>query len=93
MRTEALAKKRMEMPILVINDPVDVDVRVDILNAGADDWFAAPAASDEVIARLYAILRRGTGAFSVVLQAAAVSFDICSRSVSVRGENIRLTAR
>lgn len=86
-------KNGMEMPILVINDPVDVGVRVDILNAGADDWLAAPAASDEVIARLYAILRRGTGAFSAVLQAGAVSFDICSRFVTVRGKNIRLTAR
>lgn len=86
-------KNGMDMPVLVINDPADVSARVDILNAGADDWLAAPAASAEVIARLYAILRRGTGSYSAVLKAGAVSFDTCNRSVTLRGENIKLTAR
>lgn len=86
-------KKGIDIPILVISNPVVVRARVDILNAGADDWLVSPAVSDEIIARLHAILRRGTWSSAAVLQAGEVSFDTGSRLVTVRGESIRLTAR
>ena len=86
-------KNGMVMPVLVISDPAEVCVRVAVLNAGADDWLASPAAPLEVIARIQAILRRGTASPASVLQAGSVAFDIGSQSVMLRGENVRLTKR
>lgn len=46
------------IPIAVISEDAAVDTKVDMLEAGADDYMTKPYATKELVARLHAMLRR-----------------------------------
>jgi two-component system response regulator MprA len=50
----------MRVPILMLTAKVEVDARVEGLDAGADDYLAKPFELDELLARLRALLRRSS---------------------------------
>src|SRR5262249_40360027 len=66
--------------------------RVAGLDAGADDYLVKPFAPEELLARIRALLRRGTVA-GEVLAFDDLSFDVESRSASRGGREIALSAR
>ena len=49
-----------QMPLMVISPRTDLSTKVRILDLGADDYLEEPFASEELIARLRCIIRRGT---------------------------------
>jgi len=49
------------MPVLVGTNVADLDRRIGALDAGADDFLLKPYASDELLARVRALLRRPPG--------------------------------
>jgi DNA-binding response OmpR family regulator len=63
------------------------------LNAGADDYLAKPFESDELLARLRAILRRHRGVSSNVLRVGDLVFDLSARELKWNDERIPLSPR
>lgn len=55
---EHLARRRLDTPVLVLSARDGFDERVRLLDLGADDYLVKPAALDELLARVRAILRR-----------------------------------
>ncbi|EDI4472439.1 two-component system response regulator [Salmonella enterica] len=86
-------KSGINVPMIVISKSCSVSVRVAFLNAGADDWLPAPAAPEEVIARIRAILRRRHGISDVVLRHGELIFDPAARKATCRGVPLKLTTR
>lgn len=86
-------KSGINVPMIVISKSCSVSVRVAFLNAGADDWLPAPAAPEEVIARIRAILRRRHGISDVVLRHGELIFDPAARKATFRGVPLKLTTR
>ncbi|MGN6380027.1 MAG: response regulator transcription factor [Gaiellales bacterium] len=78
-------------PILMLTARDSVADRVAGLEAGADDYLVKPFAAEELVARVRALLRRGTAGRR--LQFADVTFDIDARVVTRAGRDIELTAR
>jgi DNA-binding response OmpR family regulator len=60
---ELCKKLRLEKntsPILMLSVKSEVTTKVDLLNAGADDYLTKPFSIDELLARMKALLRRPT---------------------------------
>ncbi|WP_370605579.1 winged helix-turn-helix domain-containing protein [Citrobacter braakii] len=83
----------ISIPVLIITSPVTMDVRVDLLNSGADDCMQQPAAAKEVAARLRAITRRSHTVSAPVLEYSDVTLDTGSRIVERGGKSVPLTSR
>ena len=79
------------LPVLMLTARVEVENRVEGLDAGADDYVTKPFALDELKARLRALLRRTTDGAGDVLRFADLELDPGTREVRRGGEPIELT--
>jgi DNA-binding response OmpR family regulator len=90
-------RARSGVPILILSARDDEIDRVAGLEAGADDYVTKPFSPRELVARVKAILRRAPGGAAALddglLSAGDVDLDRASRSVTVGGEPVALTAR
>jgi len=81
-----------EMPILVLSAVGEEEQKVRALRAGADDYITKPFGSQELVARLEAVLRRvSPEPEESVLTAAGLEIDLGAHVVRRDGEEIHLT--
>jgi two-component system, OmpR family, KDP operon response regulator KdpE len=81
-----------QLPILVLSAVGDEREKVRALDAGADDYITKPFGSDELTARLRALLRRtaDTGAEPSV-RVGGLEVDFAARTVTSDGREVHLT--
>lgn len=89
----SLRERAVHTPVLVLTALGEVHDRVDGLNAGGDDYLVKPFAFAELLARLRALLRREHGQSSNTVVVGPLVLDLASRTASVNGQAIELTAR
>lgn len=77
---------RPEIPIIVVSALGEVDDKVDLLDAGADDYLVKPFAFAELAARVRAAARQGA-ASSRVITVGDLTLDTKTR-VAARGEDL-----
>lgn len=78
--------ERPEVPIIVVSALGEVDDKVDLLDAGADDYLVKPFAFAELAARVRAAARQGA-ASSRVITVGDLSLDTKTR-VAKRGDEL-----
>ena len=86
-------KEGRTAPVLVLTARDSWSDKVAGLDAGADDYLAKPFQTEELIARLRALIRRSTGNASSELTAGLVRLDTRSGRVTLDGEPVKLTAQ
>jgi two-component system, OmpR family, KDP operon response regulator KdpE len=80
------------MPILVLSAVGDEREKVRALDAGADDYVTKPFGTDELLARLRAVLRRaGDGEEEPAVTVGELVIDLAARTVTSGGEPVHLT--
>jgi two-component system, OmpR family, response regulator MprA len=79
------------VPVLMLTARDAVGDRVEGLDAGADDYLVKPFALEELLARVRALLRRGSASLDGVLRFADVELDPQTREVRRNGDGIELT--
>jgi two-component system, OmpR family, KDP operon response regulator KdpE len=83
------------LPILVLSAVGDEREKVRALDAGADDYVTKPFGTDELLARLRAVMRRsadpGEGGGGSKLNIGELEIDIMDRRVLRAGEEVHLT--
>jgi len=79
-------------PILLLTARDAVADRVDGLDAGADDYLVKPFATEELLARVRALLRRGREPVEV-LACGDLAFDVAARTARRGGRAIALSSR
>jgi two-component system KDP operon response regulator KdpE len=83
-------------PVIVLSVKGEEGTKVEALDAGADDYVTKPFGMDELLARVRAALRRADAAAAPpaqVIESGDFRVDLDARSVSVRGEPVRLTPK
>ena len=79
------------VPVLILSVRNAEEDIVGLLQAGADDYLTKPFNTNELAARMEAVLRRRTPSPDPVLRAGPVTVDTAAREVSLDGESVKLT--
>jgi DNA-binding response OmpR family regulator len=82
------------VPILMLTARGSVDEKITGLDAGADDYLSKPFQFGELLARLRALLRRGsTKVLSPIMEVGEMQLDTRSHRVSIAGNPVMLTTK
>ena len=81
------------LPVLILTARDGVEQRIGGLDAGADDYLIKPISTEELAARLRAMLRRATGRAQSEWTHGALRYDTVSKQVHWQGRPVELTAR
>src|SRR3569623_42878 len=79
------------LPVIVLTARGSWIERVEGINAGADDYVPKPFQMPELLARLGAVLRRGSAQRSSALTAGSLRLDTVSMNVTVQGKSVHVT--
>jgi len=90
---QALRKRCIETPVLILTARDGVDDRVLGLDLGADDYLVKPFALPELLARVRALLRRGRATDVLRLKAADLELDLVGRRANRGDRLLDLTTR
>ncbi len=80
------------MPILILTARDRWSDKVAGFDAGADDYVAKPFYTEELLARLRALLRRSAGLASPDIEIGSVRIDTRTSRVTVEGNPVKLTS-
>lgn len=86
-----LRSAKVKTPILILSGITTVDQKIKGLTCGADDYITKPFNREELIARIYAIVRRSKGHSESVVRFDKVSIHLDTRIVEVDGTRVHLT--
>jgi two-component system OmpR family response regulator len=80
-------------PTLMLTARDEIEDRVRGLDSGADDYLVKPFSSEELLARIRALVRRGAPARPTRITAGEIVLDPATRQVWRADEELSLTAR
>jgi len=81
-----------DFPVLILTARDRWSEKVAGFDAGADDYLTKPFITEELLARLRALLRRATGHSAAALECGELRVDTRSARATVKGAPIKLTA-
>jgi two-component system KDP operon response regulator KdpE len=79
------------VPIVVLSAVGDEEQKVRALDAGADDYVTKPFGTEELLARMRAVLRRRSEDGDAVVRVGELEIDLANRSIRRDGEEVHLT--
>lgn len=80
------------LPVLVLTAREGWQDKVEVLDAGADDYVTKPFHIEEVMSRIQALMRRKSGVASQVISMPPFQVDLSRREFTVNDEPVKLTA-
>lgn len=84
---------KVTTPVLICSGDANLDTKLKAFGAGADDFLAKPFHTDELVARLHALIRRSKGHAETVLRAGPIEVHLGSKTVEVNGEPVHFTSK
>ena len=88
-----LRREQMGLPIIVLSALGSPEHRVAGLDTGADDYLAKPFSTDELLARLRAVMRRPAQIGESSIKVGQLRFNLTARHAEVADEPLDLTRR
>jgi two-component system OmpR family response regulator len=82
----------LAMPVLVLTARGSWHEKVQGIDGGADDYMAKPFRTEELLARLRALIRRSSGQSAPELRCGALVVDPRTSTVTLDGAPVRLTS-
>ncbi|WGR93561.1 response regulator transcription factor [Bradyrhizobium sp. ISRA443] len=88
-----LRREGCSTPAMMMSSLNELGRRIAVFNAGADDFLPKPVSTDELIARMRALLRRATQMTAPLVTFGNLNFDPVARQVSVGDRILRIARR
>lgn len=89
----SLRRQKNTVPVILLTARSEMEERVEGLDLGADDYLTKPFYVEELVSRIHAVIRRGSGSNLSILQMGNLTVNLITREVKRGEELIRLTAR
>jgi two-component system OmpR family response regulator len=83
----------MSAPVLILTARDQWHEKVAGIDAGADDYLTKPFHTEELLARVRALIRRASGLSSALLACGPLALDTRSGKVTLDGQPVSLTAQ
>jgi two-component system OmpR family response regulator len=83
---------KINTPVMILSGSHEIETKVKTFGGGADDYLTKPFHTEELLARLRALLRRSAGIASATLACGGLRLDPRAARASVNGEPLRLTS-
>jgi DNA-binding response OmpR family regulator len=90
---ETLRRRGRRVPVLVMTARAGLPDRLRALDGGADDYVVKPFATEELIARLHALIRRAHGFAGQAWRVGDLELDVPQQQARVQGGALALTPR
>lgn len=90
---EEIRSEGIQSPILLLSARNDVNSKVDLLNAGADDYLTKPFSFAELEARIKSLTRRPQKIEDVVLKAHQIELNTHTHEVRIKNRRIYFTRK
>ncbi|WP_299356933.1 response regulator transcription factor [uncultured Shimia sp.] len=84
-------REGVTIPVILLTAKGSWPERVDGIDAGADDYMVKPFQMEELIARLWGLIRRSSGNLSPIIERGELSIDTRQMRVSESGVPVNLT--
>lgn len=85
--------ERIDTPILILSGTDETESKLKGFGLGADDYMTKPFENKELVARIYAIIRRSKGHSESIIRTGQVSVNLESKTVEVGDRALKLTLR
>jgi two-component system OmpR family response regulator len=89
----ALRARHNAVPVLVATARDGISERIAGLDAGADDYVLKPYDTEELLARLRALLRRSAGRAEPLFEYKGISLNPATHEATAHGQPVSLSAR
>lgn len=90
---ERVKSIKKNTPVVILSGLSSIDDKVKCLSAGADDYLTKPFSKIELLARIYAIIRRVSGMASSVITIGPMNLDFSNRVVTIYDIEVSLTSK
>lgn len=84
---------RPEMPVIILSGVTSLDAKLNGFEAGADDYVTKPFQTDELLARMHAVLRRTRAGAPTEAQVGPLTLDLVGHRATVDGKVVPLTGK
>jgi DNA-binding response OmpR family regulator len=91
--TRAIRAEKITTPIIILTGKGETQSKVELLNAGADDYVVKPFSHEELIARIASVARRPATVPTIVHTVGDVTIDTATHKVYVEGQEVPLTLK
>ncbi len=88
---QQLRRKALSMPILMLTAVSSVETKIELINAGADDYLTKPFDLGELLARIKALIRRSRGTAHPTLAIGGVELNTIEQTVRCRERFVDLS--
>ena len=88
---ELRAKQKIKTPILMLSANNEIEGKVQVLDAGADDYLCKPYSNIELLARIRALLRRESNEKSAIITIENIELDTALHEVKINNTLVPLT--
>ena len=87
-----LRNGKVNTPVMILSGSHEIETKVKTFGGGADDYLTKPFHTEELLARLRALLRRSAGHAAATLTCGGLRLDPRAARATVNGEPLRLTS-